>query len=815
MRLGWQAVAALALGALSCSTPGDPSISGKLGPEGGSFTAEGVTLSVPEGALNEIVTVKITVLDSGGTEVPGRVRVSKVFQITPDTVRFLTPATVTLRYETALVPASISASQIDVRHTDFSKPTPERLASINVDSAATTVSGETNGLGTFWATAPEGARPVSLTIQPETKIVYIGDEVTFEAEVLDQNGRKMTNQTIQWSSSSALVASIDSTGKAKALGAGTSEIVARVGSVSGKARLQVASTADFAKYFTWESPLPGSNDLFAVQGNLLGLAVAGSHGALALRTADTWKRLFSAPLTRFRGMAFADPEVVAVGSYQTQGLLVRYDGTAVTQLVVPDTDLAAVWMDGFGGGMAVGDGPNLAVRDAEGWKVASSPVSEPLLAVSGDRQGNPIVVGARGAIYRLNAGVWEAVSAEPLPEYQIAAVADGEDVWSVSARSLRHFVSGAWVLATLPGTPKLTLETVGRMGTTLAVSGKDADGKTVVLVDDGTGFVATSPGSEVNALGGSSAADVLAVGPKGWVGRLNGNSWTGLREGSAGDVAAVAAFEGPSVYAAVNECQDEECLAKVGKVYKRGPDARWTAMQGEFTTVLNGVVGRSASDAWALGLGKQAYHLESGTWRSKAMADVVTGNAFACGNDLYAVGSTNILKEIGGTWVVDRAWGTPLKAAACWGNGMFVVGDYYIARTEGGQAMQLSTEDDLIYEAPWRAVWATLDGHAFIGGDARYLVHWTGEKFEAMDQPANVPIQSTRAIWGTSFGNVWAGGLATGGTSFLIHFNGAFWQQVDPGMDGALGGITGLADGKVWAGGETGALLHGTLAPLP
>jgi len=57
MRYERQAVAALGvLGALSCSGPGtDPGLTGKVGPEGGSFTHEGVTLSVPEGALDDIV----------------------------------------------------------------------------------------------------------------------------------------------------------------------------------------------------------------------------------------------------------------------------------------------------------------------------------------------------------------------------------------------------------------------------------------------------------------------------------------------------------------------------------------------------------------------------------------------------------------------------------------------------------------------------------------------------------------------------------------------------------------------------------------
>jgi hypothetical protein len=204
----------------------------------------------------------------------------------------------------------------------------------------------------------------------------------------------------------------------------------------------------------------------------------------------------------------------------------------------------------------------------------------------------------------------------------------------VSARTLRRFVSGAWVVASLPPTPALTLEAVGVMGTTLAVSGKDAAGETVVLVDDGTGFRATSPGSEVHGLGGAGPSEVYAVGPRGFVGRLDGDSWIGLRQGPVGDVAAVAAFEGPTVYAAINECGDEACLSPTGRVFKRGGDGRWSAMDGDFAGPLRALVGRSAGDVWALGSAMQAYRLESGRWVLKPFNGAVTGNAFACGGEL-------------------------------------------------------------------------------------------------------------------------------------------------------------------------------------
>ena len=53
----------------------------------------------------------------------------------------------------------------------------------------------------------------------------------------------------------------------------------------------------------------------------------------------------------------------------------------------------------------------------------------------------------------------------------------------------------------------------------------------------------------------------------------------------------------------------------------------------------------------------------------------------------------------------------------------------------------------------------------------------------------------------------------TGGNAFLVHFDGATWQPVDPGIDGPLNAITGLAQGEMWIGGDSGSLLHGVPPP--
>ncbi|MBI5543905.1 MAG: Ig-like domain-containing protein [Deltaproteobacteria bacterium] len=819
---GLMLAALLAMSLSACSKDagsGAGGVSGRIGAEGGILQADGVTLSVPEGALNDPVDITVTVLEVGGAEVPGRVRVSKVFQVSPDTVRFLTPATVTLAYLPELLPGSIPASAADVRHTDFSRTTPERLGSTLVNEVAVTVSGETNGLGTFWATTPEGPRAVSVILAPEESTAYVGGRVTFEAEVRDQNGRLLAAQPIAWSVSNELVATIDSTGEARALAAGSTEIIAKVGAASGKARLLVASADDFAKVFSWENPLPGSADLWAVRGDQHRLAVAGSHGTMAVRAAGAWTRLYSSPLTRFRDVASAGDEVLAVGSRSGQGLLVRYDGEKLSELLVPDTDLGSLWIDGEAG-MAVGDGPNLAVRGTAGeWSVEPTPVTEPLLAVSG-KEGEAIVVGARGSVYRRVEGIWVALSSAPLPEFQVAAVAHGDLAWAVSARTLRRYAAGAWATVPLPESPALTLKQVGLVGGTVVVSGKDATGKTWVLVDDGSGFRSLAPGSEVNGLGGASTADLYAVGPAGFVARWDGTAWTPLREGASGHVESIAAFAGPTqgqVFAAANQCVDEACATRTGVMLQRdAASGRFATVAEPFDTILHAVAGKAADDLWAMGEGGKAYHLTRGSWVAETIADPAVSCLVPCADALYACGSSGVLSHgAGPSWSGVLPEISAPRGIACWGGGLFVVGDYSTYLVEGGQVHAIDPREDDLYPAPWRTVWATQDGHAFIGGDARYLLHWDGEHFEAMDQPANVPILSTRAIWGTSYGNVWAGGLMRGGASFLIHFNGAFWQPVDAGMDGPLGSISGLANGELWVGGEWGALLHGTLLPRP
>lgn len=88
---------------------------------------------------------------------------------------------------------------------------------------------------------PPPPPPVVTTIEvsPATKAMLVGDTITLGAVVRDQNGATMPGVTLTWSSQSAAVASVSSTGKVTALSAGTTVIIASAAGKTGTATLTI------------------------------------------------------------------------------------------------------------------------------------------------------------------------------------------------------------------------------------------------------------------------------------------------------------------------------------------------------------------------------------------------------------------------------------------------------------------------------------------------------------------------------------------------------------------------------------------------
>ena len=82
--------------------------------------------------------------------------------------------------------------------------------------------------------------PTAIAVTPNTALLTaLGQTAQFLAEVRDQIGRVMENQSVVWASSDAMVATVDSTGLVTATGNGTTAISATVGSASDTAVVTV------------------------------------------------------------------------------------------------------------------------------------------------------------------------------------------------------------------------------------------------------------------------------------------------------------------------------------------------------------------------------------------------------------------------------------------------------------------------------------------------------------------------------------------------------------------------------------------------
>ena len=90
------------------------------------------------------------------------------------------------------------------------------------------------------ATAPEPARPTTVTVSPATReLTALGTTVQLSAEVRDQNARVMAGATVTWTSSANSVATVDASGLVTVAGNGTATITASAGSASGSAVVTV------------------------------------------------------------------------------------------------------------------------------------------------------------------------------------------------------------------------------------------------------------------------------------------------------------------------------------------------------------------------------------------------------------------------------------------------------------------------------------------------------------------------------------------------------------------------------------------------
>ena len=126
-------------------------------------------------------------------------------------------------------------------------------AAVATVSGSGLVTGLQNGTTTVTATASGLSASAAITVQQEAGIVIVtpgsesvfaGATVQFAAAVADANGNEMPEQTASWATSDQAVATVDQTGLAMGVAAGSATITATNGSASGTASLTVLAIPD-------------------------------------------------------------------------------------------------------------------------------------------------------------------------------------------------------------------------------------------------------------------------------------------------------------------------------------------------------------------------------------------------------------------------------------------------------------------------------------------------------------------------------------------------------------------------------------------
>lgn len=167
---------------------------------GGGASAGGATLDVPGGALTAGTTITVAPIDAAAVAVgaiPGT-----AWEFGPEGLTFGSPATLTLSYEPASLPAGADASRLVIVRSDGS--TIERLDGVSVDEASSTVQASVPGFSSFAICLPsvsalcgaEAVTDISATMVASRESVQVGDTLTYTLAITNEGPDNLSGGSI-------------------------------------------------------------------------------------------------------------------------------------------------------------------------------------------------------------------------------------------------------------------------------------------------------------------------------------------------------------------------------------------------------------------------------------------------------------------------------------------------------------------------------------------------------------------------------------------------------------------------------------------
>lgn len=276
-------------------------------------------------------------------------------------------------------------------------------------------------------------------------------------------------------------------------------------------------------------------------------------------------------------------------------------------------------------------------------------------------------------------------------------------------------------------------------------------------IDPGWRLELSQPEIQLNAIHGTSASNIWAVGDNGrWL-FFNGSGWTWMQAlETAQDMTAVWIASGFGW-----------AVTSVGSFWALVAGV-WHFLANANVTPLYGVFGFGASDVWAVGDGGKSLYWNGVTWTS------------------VATGTARNLKSVWGA-ATDNVW---------------AVGEFGTAIQWDG-----ATWTTVAVGPPtttFNAVWGSAANSVWLVGDAGYTAHWNGIAWT--DFPTDTA-ENLYSVWGISSSSVYA----CGANGAMIHWDGLAWNNITTDVAIDLYGIFGTSAVSFHA---LGAFGHGIVGPL-
>ena len=336
----------------------------------------------------------------------------------------------------------------------------------------------------------------------------------------------------------------------------------------------------------------------------------GEEGLVLHYDGERWSRLatvaYDFDLTGVWGSS--DENLFVVGRSRSQdtleGVILRYDGSNWLKMAtgVEDFELRAVWGTDSANVWAVGlhyvnqalHGIILHYNGRE-WSVSSSATYSPLFDVRGNKNGEAYAVGSDGTVLKYDGIVWSFVKYDPnlndvtWSEFRKLSVdPDGSlavlDAWQNRILSF-HEETWSWIDTAQEFTPNAIH---GTLASSLLAVGSQGD---MYRYDQGSWSLLTNvtTRSDLNAIHGNSPEKMFAVGKEGVILRYDGGTWVPMESGVGLELRAVWA----------SPWEFSLAVGAEGTILINESNG-WGPMKSGVTTDLNAVFGPPTSDFYAI-----------------------------------------------------------------------------------------------------------------------------------------------------------------------------------------------------------------------